>query len=832
MQRVVVEGECARLQVSLDHVRGNMADKKPKQKKKQQRKNKSKASLVPSTPSSVAQPPNSKDKSMTNSSSLRKTRSSGPVQASNDSSHSETQPPPETGEEGSVVESNLEGSPSNGVYDSSNQVRTGISLDDSGENVVLPHSPATKLFSSFAGTDSPPLLAGASLGRAPTTPVNMSPSPLSSGLLSVALRPNFSSMSAQANRERQAQPIIKAQIHSGGNNSKMNSGLPTNSAPSVYAPFMNSNNCNHIEPDLPGERNLAEEADFQVISGDSNLPRSGDPGGVRSTSPDCKCKDISHMVQSLASMESKLVKLDSMETKLKKLDGLESIKLSVRGDVAKVHSKMDELAGHIARLTTRVAKQDRDCGTRSAELADRISKVEEDRNQLRSEWGIYKVNMQKDISKFLAEANDNKAKIRELETQIASQETRIQSVTVLEERLKQAENLVATQKEQLASINKLEGKIKEAAEKKFQVLKVAVKKEVRAEVIHEFRVNQRAANAEVRYDLMKDKAQNNILFVVVGGLPESNSPIEDQQRVKDFFKDSMGLPDLDIDMVHRLGAPQNGSSYSRPLLVRFARASDRWQVWNRRNNIIHDNGRPLWVQEYLPKQLRDDRRILQRVAKMARLQPSKYSGITVRDFKIRVNGTWYGVNEVRKLPPDLQPEVIYTPRSESSVVFFTKQSPLSNHHTSNFKIDGTSYTCVEQYLAYHRATLQGNEDLAKQAFQSNNPADHKVILNKLKREDPKIWQQNAERIAYTAVREKFLQNRHLADFLIATYPLAIGEASRDKFWGVGLTLENKEVLDPAKWAKDGNLLGRILTAVRQELVGTAPHGGQSRPRKE
>lgn len=107
-------------------------------------------------------------------------------------------------------------------------------------------------------------------------------------------------------------------------------------------------------------------------------------------------------------------------------------------------------------------------------------------------------------------------------------------------------------------------------------------------------------------------------------------------------------------------------------------------------------------------------------------------------------------------------------------------------------------------------------------FESDNPADHKVIMNMMNRQNTDLWKQQAEQTAYAAVRAKFFQNRHLAQFLVSTYPLAIGEASKDKMWGIGLPLESKDALDPSKWAKDGNMLGRILTAVRQELVMRSP----------
>lgn len=173
----------------------------------------------------------------------------------------------------------------------------------------------------------------------------------------------------------------------------------------------------------------------------------------------------------------------------------------------------------------------------------------------------------------------------------------------------------------------------------------------------------------------------------------------------------------------------------------------------------------------------------------------------------------------------LQPEYVYTPRSDETVVFFTRYSPLSNHHRSPFTLEGTSYVCVEQFLAQQKALLAGNQQLAERAMESPDPADHKVVLNILKKENHENqdqWKEKAKEIIPKAIRAKFFQNHHLASFLVGTFPRVIGEASTDRVWGIGLRLEDKEVLNESAWGREGNLLGRTLAEVRQELMDNGP----------
>lgn len=67
------------------------------------------------------------------------------------------------------------------------------------------------------------------------------------------------------------------------------------------------------------------------------------------------------------------------------------------------------------------------------------------------------------------------------------------------------------------------------------------------------------------------------------------------------------------------------------------------------------------------------------------------------------------------------------------------------------------------------------------------------------------------------LRGKFLQNPHLCDYLTNTGNLTIGEASTNPRWGIGMDLNNAEVLDGNKWLETGNLLGRSLMKLRKEL---------------
>lgn len=337
-------------------------------------------------------------------------------------------------------------------------------------------------------------------------------------------------------------------------------------------------------------------------------------------------------------------------------------------------------------------------------------------------------------------------------------------------------------------------------------------------IISKIQEQSRASPTESQYNHLKGEAFSKRHNILIFGLTDNDDAENDLKEAHAFFKDKMGLSGLRIKVTYRLGVFRQDAFNPRPLVVKFADIKDRWKVWNNKGKIQNDREHPVRIQEDIPKKLREDFRVLQRIAKAAKNSSSNYGEVKIKDYKICINGTKYGLEDIKNLPTELHPEQVYTPRSTEAIVFFTKHSPLSNHHHAPFNLNGREYACVEQYLAVSKAKLAQDPDLGKRAMESNDPADHKVILNKLRSKVQEQWAVQAPEIILPAIRAKFSQNEHLSNFLIETHPLAIGEASKDPIWGVGLHLEHENVLDINCWERHGNLLGNTLAQVRAELM--------------
>jgi hypothetical protein len=191
-----------------------------------------------------------------------------------------------------------------------------------------------------------------------------------------------------------------------------------------------------------------------------------------------------------------------------------------------------------------------------------------------------------------------------------------------------------------------------------------------------------------------------------------------------------------------------------------------------------------------------------------------YSAKIVID-KLIVNGVTYTVDNLHELPKPLRPEFISTPSNNDTVLFFTRNSPLSNHFPCNFIVK-KHYNCMEQFIMESKALTFSDTDIASKIMQTDDPVEQKRLGKSVAGFDKHKWQQAVPDIVRSGLRAKFSQNQHCLSFLKATGDKVIGEANpNDKFFGIGLGLKHKNAWDKSNWAN--NLLGKCLMEVRAEL---------------
>ena len=193
----------------------------------------------------------------------------------------------------------------------------------------------------------------------------------------------------------------------------------------------------------------------------------------------------------------------------------------------------------------------------------------------------------------------------------------------------------------------------------------------------------------------------------------------------------------------------------------------------------------------------------------------RYKGQVVGD-KLIINGSVYGVDTLHRLPNHLQPQNVATPRNDTTVLFFTRESPLSNHYPCTFTTDGDTFNCMEQYIMKTKALHFGDTDTAAKVMAEKEPGYQKELGKKVAGFDLKRWREEVPKMLKTGLTAKFSQNQSCKDFLKDTGNRTIGEANpRDSFYGIAKAISDRDAWDTAKWAH--NWLGKTLMEIREEL---------------
>lgn len=142
---------------------------------------------------------------------------------------------------------------------------------------------------------------------------------------------------------------------------------------------------------------------------------------------------------------------------------------------------------------------------------------------------------------------------------------------------------------------------------------------------------------------------------------------------------------------------------------------------------------------------------------------------------------------------------------------------LSQWFPAEFEIDGIKYPTAEHFMMAEKARLFEDQDALKNILECNTPKEAKAFGRKVQNFETGAWQKHCTDIVVKANLVKFSDNPGFADWLIATAPKVLVEASMwDKIWGIGMVASAPGANDPKHW-KGKNLLGFALMEVRDLL---------------
>lgn len=180
--------------------------------------------------------------------------------------------------------------------------------------------------------------------------------------------------------------------------------------------------------------------------------------------------------------------------------------------------------------------------------------------------------------------------------------------------------------------------------------------------------------------------------------------------------------------------------------------------------------------------------------------------------KIIIGRRRYGVDNLSELPEELQPGMIAPRTNDEMVLFWGRDSYLSNY-SSPFWLDGKRYKSVEECICVKKCEIFGERNMIEKIRKEHDTAKQKELSRSVSNFDPKIWYASIKDITMSALQAKFEQNTDLKETLIQSRGKLIAEMSaKDKKWGTGLGLYHKDAFNKEKWVGE-NFLGQCLMEV-------------------
>ena len=174
-----------------------------------------------------------------------------------------------------------------------------------------------------------------------------------------------------------------------------------------------------------------------------------------------------------------------------------------------------------------------------------------------------------------------------------------------------------------------------------------------------------------------------------------------------------------------------------------------------------------------------------------------------------VKGLSYTVENLEKLPEDLNSFNIMSRSMDHLIAFFGELNPLSNFHQCKFTVDGVTFHSSEQYIQYVKALYFKDRSTGNEILSASTSLHCKQLSKNIASYNHSDWSNKAKELCLPGIKSKFEQNPYLMDVLKSTGEKQIIEASYDTLWGTGVLLNSRDCLIKCKWECPG-ILGEIL----------------------
>jgi ribA/ribD-fused uncharacterized protein len=176
------------------------------------------------------------------------------------------------------------------------------------------------------------------------------------------------------------------------------------------------------------------------------------------------------------------------------------------------------------------------------------------------------------------------------------------------------------------------------------------------------------------------------------------------------------------------------------------------------------------------------------------------------------------VKRKKKLAPAVAPAEL--PEAEKPVFFFSKlpeNKEFSNFYEAKFSMDGVEYPSAEHAYQAIKAKTFGDDSMFEKIMKAKSAQSAKAFGRKVANFNEDTWTGKKDEVMRSILRAKFTQNPALRTKLMETGTRPIANADpRNKYWGIGTSLNTEKAKDPSKWL-GANTLGKLLVELRDSF---------------
>ena len=219
--------------------------------------------------------------------------------------------------------------------------------------------------------------------------------------------------------------------------------------------------------------------------------------------------------------------------------------------------------------------------------------------------------------------------------------------------------------------------------------------------------------------------------VVFEGIAEVNGET-DKDCMRKVLENIKSIPNVSksikLSRCHRVGPYREGQVRSIKCHVHWF--GDKVQLFKGRKQL--KNG--VTIHDDYPPEIEERRRILKPIMKKALTMDTYKNNTYLNVDRLIINSvsyTYAPINNLDLLPDDLNPRTLCELSDDNTHLFFGIGSPFSNFHSSEFVVDGTKYTCNEQYIQSQKASMFNDDIAESRIMMASSPYKMKAIGSRI-----------------------------------------------------------------------------------------------------